>query len=153
MAKAVEKRALDGFDKRELKLAITLLDPTFTGTKEDAAIHAGYARGNTVYDKLRQPHFCEGLQELHTELVRHTITTNAAKRQRILDNLYRRAMDKDTSPADVARVSETWGKFTGDIGTGGVSVNNSVTANAGSERDFSDRLRTLEDRKGITSKD
>jgi len=139
----------DALDKREQQLAIILADPTFTGTKEDASIKAGYARGKTVFDKLRDDRFVAGLQEIGDQINRQIIATNIAKRQRIMDALYAEIQKPDTSPLDKARCAETWGKYEGSIGTGGNVTHVSVTQSTGAEELLPTMARVAENRRRV----
>lgn len=136
---------LSQLDKRELLLVNTLMDTTFDGTKEDAAIKAGYVRGKTVYDKLRQERIQKALHELHDSLSAQINATNLAKRQKIMDKLYRVVMSDKTLPTDVAKNADEWGKFEGSIGTGGHVTNVSVKQDPGgrSEETMEDAVRRI----------
>jgi hypothetical protein len=142
------KSYLSQLDKRELLLVNYLLDTTFEGTKEDAAIKAGYARGKTVYDKLRSPKIQGALLELHDKIQAELLVTNLAKRQKIMDRLFTVATDNKTAPVDVSRCSETWGKFDGAIGSG-TNIYNNLIQNAGGrdEETLPDRLEDIHERR------
>ena len=130
----------DALDRREKNLALILVDPTFTGSKQEASLAAGYVRTKTVFDKLRLANFQNAMLELGDQMQRQIMATNIAKRQRIMDELYKVIEKSDTSPLDKARCAETWGKFEGTIGTGGTTIYNNLKQIGGGQSS-----ETLED--------
>ena len=131
---------------KERAFAEMVADYTDTRTLAEKCKAAGWANGNMAFEIMKR----DRVAEMIDRLVEQNMRALRAGRGAVMAAVQRRA-SKDGREANEA--AKIYLQATGDIGTGGVSVNNSVTANASGESDFGNRLRSLEGRKGILSTD